>query len=161
VGLQFAIGNEEDKCTELKNIIEANLAQSERIRLLRQQIASKRAATRKLQEVHDRACFVFEERKRQHKLRLNVITSHLEQMSQSNETLHKNSTTLAVHESAKMPKLRSQLDILGSRCERRQRQIALAVSKAFEIVPDKTGKWLTINGLAIYKKYVLYSLQCL
>lgn len=151
VGIQYGINAEQESSLTLKQTIEQTIQQRERIRLLKQQIQNKKNRIEKLQCVHEQS-FLTIQKKRKHQLvKSQYIMNHLDQLTSSCHSLNQYSATLMQHENAKIPKLRSQLDIIVNRCERRQRQIASLVAQCFEVTRDKTGKYWTINGLSIYK----------
>lgn len=151
MGLQYAIEYENEHSSELKTSIEQSLAKSDRVRLLKQRISSKHARVEKLQNIYDDCSIALQLKQKQQSTKSHYIETHVNQLTESSITLSQQATMLTIHESAKIPKLRSQLDIIVNRCERRQAQIASLVAKCFTVAPEKNGRWLTINGLTIFK----------
>ncbi len=151
VALHYAVGFEQEKLHGLQTQIEHELQQNERIQMLKQRIANKKSSIKKLQGIYVRSKNAIQQKKAQQMTKAQFTINHLEQLIVSSRALHQQVSTLNVYESAKIPKLKSQLDILMDRYERRQKQIGNMVAKCFEVAPDKTGRWRTINGLAIFK----------
>ncbi len=151
VGIQDGIDTEQQKCLQLKRTIETTIQSRERIRILKQAILDKKCKIEKLERIHEQSFAAIQRKRKQQLVKSQYIMNHLDQLTSSCHALNQYSATLMQHESASIPKLRSQLDIIENRCSRRQTQIANLVAQCFEVTRDKTNKYWMINGLVITK----------
>lgn len=155
VGTKYAIAEMDLRICELKQSIEQSFSQTQDMILLKQDIELRKGRIRRLKQEIENKKQVIAKQSQVTLQRREQYQEQLTQFQESKRVLQQQQAKLSEQQKNLVPHLKEQLTVLEGRTKQRQRTIAKQLQVIYPITMNPKGNFFTINGLSVYKGYII------